>query len=91
MSLQELSARRMEMLGCLEQAKMQETVNSAVEAMSRGVTDDMPSVDQMETKIEQRKAEAMARAELHEATPEGPRPSYAKRSPPSKPTPSSTS
>jgi len=71
MSLQELSARRMEMLGSLEQAKMQETVNSAVEAMSRGVTDDMPSLDQVETKIEQRKAEAMAKAELREATPEG--------------------
>ncbi len=71
MNLQELSARRMEMLGSLEQAKMQETVNSAVEAMSRGVTDDMPSLDQVENKIEQRKAEAMARAELHEATPEG--------------------
>ncbi|HEU4916649.1 MAG TPA: PspA/IM30 family protein [Acidimicrobiia bacterium] len=71
MNLQELSARRMEMLGSLQQAKMQETVNSAVEAMSRGVTDDMPSLDQVENKIEQRKAEAMARAELHEATPEG--------------------
>lgn len=71
MNLEELSAKRMEMLGSLQQAKMQETVNSAVEAMSRGVTDDLPSLDQVETKIEQRKAEAMARAELHEATPEG--------------------
>ncbi|HSO49639.1 MAG TPA: PspA/IM30 family protein, partial [Acidimicrobiia bacterium] len=71
MNLQELSAKRMEMLGSLEQAKMQESVNSAVEAMSRGVTDDMPSLDQVEQKIEQRKAEAMAKAELREATPEG--------------------
>jgi phage shock protein A len=71
MNLQELSAKRMEMLGSLEQAKMQESVNSAVEAMSRGVTDDMPSLDQVEQKIEQRKAEAMAKAELHEVTPEG--------------------
>jgi phage shock protein A len=71
MNLQELSAKRMEMLGSLQQAKMQESVNSAVEAMSSGVTDEMPSLDQVETKIEQRKAEAMARAELHEATPEG--------------------
>jgi phage shock protein A len=61
----------MEMLGTLQQAKMQESVNSAVEAMSAGVTDDMPSLEQVETKIEQRKAEAMARAELREATPEG--------------------
>ncbi len=71
MNLQELSARRMEMLGTLEQAKMQESVNAAVEALSSGVTDEMPSLDQVEQKIEQRKAEAMAKAELREATPEG--------------------
>ena len=71
MNLQELSARRMEMLGTLEQAKMQESVNAAVEAMSSGVTDELPSLDQVEQKIEQRKAEAMAKAELREATPEG--------------------
>lgn len=71
MNLQELSAKRMQMLGSLQQAKMQESVNAAVEAMSSGVTDEMPSLDQVEHKIEQRKAEAMARAELREATPEG--------------------
>jgi phage shock protein A len=71
MNLQELSAKRMEMLGTLQQAKMQESVNSAVESMSAGVSDDMPSLEQVETKIEQRKAEAMAKAELREATPEG--------------------
>lgn len=71
MNLQELSAKRMEMLGTLEQAKMQESVNAAVDAMTTGLTDEMPSLDQVEQKIEQRKAEAMARAELREATPEG--------------------
>jgi phage shock protein A len=71
MSLQELSAKRMEMLGSLQQAKMQESVNSAVEALSSGFDDEMPSFDEVEMKIEQRKAEAMAKAELHEATPEG--------------------
>ena len=71
MNLQELSAKRMEMLGELQQAKMQETVNEAVETMSSRVADDQPSLDQVERKIEQRKAEAMARAELREATPEG--------------------
>ena len=70
-TLQELSAKRMEMLGTLEQAKMQESVNAAVESMSSGLTDEMPSLEQVEQKIEQRKAEAMARAELREATPEG--------------------
>lgn len=71
MKLQELSAKRMELLGTLEQAKMQETVNEAVSSISAAVDDAVPSLDEVEDKIEQRKAEAMARAELHEATPEG--------------------
>lgn len=71
MNLQELSARRMELLGQLEQAKMQEAVNEAVQSMSVSISDDGPSLDQVEAKIERRKAEAMANAELHEATPEG--------------------
>lgn len=71
MKLQELSARRMELLGQLEQAKMQEAVNEAVATMSTSLSDPGPSLDQVELKIEQRKAEAMARAELYEATPEG--------------------
>ncbi|MGI9667420.1 MAG: PspA/IM30 family protein [Acidimicrobiia bacterium] len=71
MKLQELSAKRMELLGQLEQAKMQEAVNDAVATMSTSMSDTGPSLDQVERKIEQRKAEAMARAELHEATPEG--------------------
>jgi len=71
MKLQELSARRMELLGQLEQAKMQEAVNEAVATMSSSMSDSGPSLDQIETKIEKRKADAMARAELNEATPEG--------------------
>lgn len=71
MNLQQLSAKRMEMMGSLEQAKMQESVNAAVEAMSSGVTDELPSLEAVEKKIEQRKADAMARAELREVTPEG--------------------
>lgn len=71
MKVQELSAKRLEMLGTLEQAKMQEAVNEAVQSMSQSVSDEGPSLDSVEDKIEQRKAEAMARAELHEATPEG--------------------
>jgi len=71
MKLQELSARRMELLGQLEQAKMQEAVNDAVATMSSSLSDSGPSLDQVELKIERRKAEAMANAELREATPEG--------------------
>lgn len=71
MQLQELSAKRMELLGSLQQAKMQESVNAAVDSMSVSMDDAMPSLAEVEDKIEQRKAEAMARAELHEATPAG--------------------
>lgn len=71
MKVQELSAKRLEMLGTLEQAKMQEAVNDAVQSMSASVSDDGPDLRGVEDKIEQRKAEAMAKAELHEATPEG--------------------
>jgi phage shock protein A len=71
MKLQELSAKQMELVGSLEQAKMQETVNEAVSSISSAVDDSVPSLDEVENKIEQRKAEAMAKAELHEVTPEG--------------------
>jgi phage shock protein A len=71
MRLQELAAKRMELLGSLQQAKMQESVNKAVEAISATVDDESVSLDRVEDKIEARKAEAMARAELREATPEG--------------------
>lgn len=71
MKVQELAARRLEMLGTLEQAKMQEAVNNAVESMSVSVSDQGPDLAGVEDKIELRKAEAMAKAELHEATPEG--------------------
>jgi len=71
MRLQELAARRMELLGALQQAKMQESVNKAVESMSATFDDEAVSLDKVEDKIEARRAEAMARAELREATPEG--------------------
>jgi phage shock protein A len=69
--LQELSAKQMELLGALEQAKMQETVNAAVESMSTTLDDQLPTLESVENKIEKRKAQAMAKAEIFEATPEG--------------------
>jgi phage shock protein A len=71
MRLQELAAKRMELVGSLQQAKMQESVNKAVEAMSATMDTEGVSLDKVEQKIEQRKADAMAKAELREATPEG--------------------
>jgi len=69
--LQELAAKRMELVGDLQQAKMQESVNEAVEAISATMDDDQVSLSKVEEKIEARKAQAMAKAELREATPEG--------------------
>jgi phage shock protein A len=71
MRVQELAAKRMELLGSLEAAKMQESVNKAVESLSSTMDYDMPSLGKIEDKIEARKAEAMAKAELREVTPEG--------------------
>ena len=67
----ELAAKRIELMGKLEQAKMQETVNSAVESMSATIETDGPSLSGVETKIADRLAEAQAKAELRSATPEG--------------------
>jgi phage shock protein A len=71
MRLQELAAKRMELLGSLQQAKMQESVNQAMESLSATFDDEAVSLDKVEDKIEARRAEAMAKAELREATPEG--------------------
>lgn len=69
--LEELSSKKMELLGALEQAKMQESVNAAVQSMSATLDDEMPSLASVEDKIEARKAQAMAKAEIFEATPQG--------------------
>jgi phage shock protein A len=71
MRLQELAAKRMELVGSLQQAKMQESVNKAVESISATMGDEAVSLEKVEQKIEQRKANAMAKAELAESTPEG--------------------
>ena len=71
MRLQELAAKRMELLGRLEQAKMQEAVNKAVDTMGSTLDFEAPSLDRVEEKIEERVASAQANAELREATPAG--------------------
>lgn len=71
MRLQELAAKRMELVGQLQQAKMQEAVNSAVESISASMEVEAPSLDKVQDKIQARLSEAKARAELREATPEG--------------------
>ncbi len=71
MQLQEISSRRMELLGQLETARMQESVNDAMGALSARVDEEGPDLRKIEDKIQQRMAEAQATAELDSATPEG--------------------
>ncbi|HEY5579464.1 MAG TPA: PspA/IM30 family protein [Acidimicrobiia bacterium] len=71
MQLQELAAKRMELMGSLQQARMQEEVNKAVQAISATTELEMPSLASVEEKIDRRLAQAQAHAELREATPEG--------------------
>jgi phage shock protein A len=71
MRLQELAAKKMELVGKYQQAKMQEAVNKTVESISTSMETAAPSLDRVEDKITERLAQAQAKAELHEATPEG--------------------
>ena len=71
MRVQELAAKRMELLGKIEQAKMQETLNGAMESLTTAVETDAPSLSRVEDKIADRLAEAKANHELRSATPEG--------------------
>jgi phage shock protein A len=70
--LQELSAKRMELLGKLEQARMQEQVNQTLEQLSKPMeTNAGPTLSEIEDKINRRMANASARAELESASIEG--------------------
>ena len=71
MRLQELAAKRMELVGKLQQAKMQESVNEAVESIGASMDMEAPSLEKVQEKIEGRLADAKARTELREVTPEG--------------------
>lgn len=62
--------QRQALLSQLDQAKMQETVNSAVNTLSAAVVEDAPSFEQVRTKIETRYAKAKAVAELTEGNVE---------------------
>lgn len=72
MELEEVSARRMEMLGQLEAAKMQEEINRAMTQLNSSLdVGRAPSLKEVEDKIQSRMAEAKAQAEIEEMTPEG--------------------
>jgi phage shock protein A len=71
MRLEEISSKRLEMLGQLEQAKLQESVNKAMASINATVGGDAPSLQEIEDKIRDRMAEAKAKTELTAVTPEG--------------------
>jgi phage shock protein A len=71
MRLEEVTAKRMQMLGQLQAAKMQETVNKAMATISAKVGGDAPSLEEIEDKIQDRMANAAAHAQLESDSPEG--------------------
>jgi phage shock protein A len=66
--LQQKLGERQKLLSQLEQAKMQETLNTAMGALNEAVGADVPTFDQVRTKIEARYAKAKGTSELHTGT-----------------------
>ena len=64
MALQKKLADRQKLLGQLDQAKMQEQVNSAMASLNQAVGQDIPTLDQVRDKIEARYAKALGTQEL---------------------------
>ncbi|MDP9388722.1 MAG: PspA/IM30 family protein [Actinomycetota bacterium] len=69
-ALQKKLSERQKLLSQLDQAKMQEQMNVTMSALSQTVGQDVPSLDEVRDKIEQRYARAVGRAELEGQTVE---------------------
>jgi phage shock protein A len=70
LALQQKLAEKQKLLSQLDQAKMQEQMNSAMGSLSEAVGDDVPSLNEVRDKIEARYAKAKGMAELTEASVE---------------------
>ena len=68
--LQKRLGEKQALLSKLDQAKMQETVNSAMSTLNESIGDDVPSFNEVRQKIEARYAKASAVAELNETNVE---------------------
>ena len=68
--LQERIAEKSKLLSQLEQAKMQEEMNSAMDQLNESVGDDVPTLREVEDKIQARYAKAKAASELTETSVE---------------------
>lgn len=69
-ALQAKLAEKQKLLSQLDQAKMQEQMNVALGSLSETVGQDVPTLDEVRKKIEQRHAKAVAGAELEGSTVE---------------------
>jgi len=68
--LQERIAEKSKLVSQLEQAKMQEEMNVAMDQLNESVGDDVPTLKEVEDKIQARYAKAKAASELTEASVE---------------------
>lgn len=68
--LQQKLAERQKLLSQLEQAKMQEQMNKAMASLSETVGQEVPTLNEVRDKIEQRYAKAKGMSELTEASTE---------------------
>ena len=69
-ALQKKLAERQKLLSQLDQAKMQERMNTAMASLSQTVGQDVPSLEEVRDKIEQRYSKALGHAELQGQTVE---------------------
>jgi len=71
MLLQRRLAEKQKLLSQLEQAKMQEQMNTAMASLSATVGDDVPTLNEVRDKIEARHAKAMGMSELQGQSVQG--------------------
>lgn len=64
MALEQKLTEKTKLLSQLDQAKMQERMNTAMQSLSATVGEDVPTLDEVRRKIEQRYAKALGAAEL---------------------------
>ncbi|HEX6236125.1 MAG TPA: PspA/IM30 family protein, partial [Acidimicrobiales bacterium] len=69
-ALQQKLGERQKLLSQLDQAKMQEQMNTAMASLSEAVGQDVPTLDEVRDKIEARYAKARGMAELTESSVE---------------------
>lgn len=68
--LQQKISEKSKLVSQLEQAKMQEEMNSAMSQLNQSVGDDVPTLKEVESKIQARYAKAKAASELQETSVE---------------------